>query len=201
MELSARAASIALAHALRHPTRETIGVLLVDEANDDEDDDARRRRVTDAIPLFHGDCDAVVYADAALEQVAAWARGAGRRVAGAYRAAARRGDDAPTATVDGILEAIERSGGGVGTSAVYVALDAASLEALATSDEARAFAAGARGAATLDGAATIERGREADVRALVRRVVDPCAENPLDVFDFDDHLDDLSKDWRNEAFA
>lgn len=197
MELSTRAAAIAIAHALRHATRETIG-LLVMAADAGTSVDAR---VLDAIPLFHGDCDASVYAEVALGQAMEWARERGGRVGGAYRAAARSGDDAPTAAAEGILDAIERSGGEVGGRAVYVALDAASLEALATSDEARSFAACASGERTLDGRATVERGREADVRALVRRVIDPSAQDPLDVFDFDDHLDDLSRDWRNEAFG
>lgn len=204
--LSKRAASVSIAHALDRCTDDVLGAFIVKDSKD------HGILCVDAVPLFHGDTTTTAYLDIALEQCFTHARSIGGDVGGVYEARAMRGaDGTPSATARGLCSAIEdarrRDGDGAHSKTFVIAYDGSTLERLARSEDDGASCA--FGTWTLDGTeldargrvATVETGERKDVRELVRRVIDPSSSDKLEVFDFDDHLDDLSKDWRNATFA
>lgn len=203
------AASKACAHACAHPTRTVCGALIGPSSADAS---TSARDVVDCAPMFHGDVTTPPYFEIALEQIETWAAREGRTIVGAYYANARDADAPPPPCVAGALDTLSarlrRACGNDTIDAIGVLIDATSLErvANATDGQTCAFRVVERDAEgdwtpSERASATIETGRESAVRARVRRTLDDECADPLDVCDFDDHFDDLSKDWRNPSFA
>ena len=203
------AASKACAHACAHPTRTVCGALIGPSSADAS---TSARDVVDCAPMFHGDVTTTPYFEIALEQIETWASREGRTIVGAYYANARDGDETPPACVAGTLDTLSarlrRAFGKENIDAFGMLIDATSLERVATAKDGetcafRVVERDAEGEWTPSdrARATIETGRESAVRARVRRTLDDESTEPLDVCDFDDHFDDLSKDWRNPSFA
>jgi len=190
--IDARAMSKAIAHALRRPSVACCGAFLAD-ARALEDDDRTSSsasfevRIVDAIPLFHSSSTSVAMMEIALEQVEAYARVRGRATIGAWSAPARRDDRDLGVRDQELMEVLQRKGH---SRAFACVMNGEALEAFARGERETPFAS------------ATEEARCDDVdetRATCEAYV--LGELECDVDDFDDHFDDVSRDWRNERFV
>ena len=198
----ALATSKAIAHALKTPSRACCGVFIgapPSSSSPSSDDPARApstsTAVTDCVPLFHGDCAASSpYFEIAIEQVEAYAKARGQRVVGAYYAPARRDDATSTPMMDSVARTLTRHVAG----AFLVIMNGINLEAFALGETEEAFTSPSSTPNEAPGRRFEIRNANA-VRARVRAFL--RGDDDVDIVDFDDHFDELSKDWRNIAFV
>jgi hypothetical protein len=121
--------------------------------------------------------------------------------------AAKNQTNALETVAAGALEVIRRARGNTFMT-FCVDFTSSALEAFARSNEdgSSAFRAFAYDDAGGDWrpstTARVERGSEEETRKLVARSLLPSSDaRAIEVCDFDDHFDDLSKDWRNPNFG
>lgn len=222
IEMTHTAAAMAMAHCVAHPSRACVGVFLgsaTEASSASASHDAGSTtttnivRATAAIPLFHGDLTTTPYAEMAMEQIATHAAERGLVMIGAWRAserdavAAKNQTNALETVAAGALEVIRRARGNTFMT-FCVDFTSSALEAFARSNEdgSSAFRAFAYDDAVGDWrpstTARVERGSEEETRKLVARSLLPSSDaRAIEVCDFDDHFDDLSKDWRNPNFG
>jgi len=210
-ELSPRAIALCVSHACAHPhARATCVGVFLGHARDDDGPSASGRRVSamDAIPMFHGDVSTTPYAEIALEQIVTHAETRGMRVVAAYRTAGGGAED-------GMFDALARASPAV--FAGVVELTKEDLEAFAQSRgggvEFKMYARESDGESASwtrrGGRAFASAETSAEARALVARTLGARASGDassatgietLRVYDFDDHFDALTMDWRNPSF-
>jgi len=222
IEMTKTAAAMAMAHCVAHPSRACVGVFLGPATEASSSASASHVagsmtsvvRATAAIPLFHGDLTTTPYAEMAMEQIATHAAERGLVMIGAWRASERNVSNKQTnaleTVVAGALEVIRRSRGSA-SMAFCVDFTSSALEAFARSNEDGSSSAATFPAFAYDDAvgdwrpsttARVERGSEEETRKLVARSLLPLSDaRAIEVCDFDDHFDDLRKDWRNPNFG
>ena len=189
----ALATSKAIAHALKTPSRACCGVFIGAPAPPSDaavSSTSTSTAVTDCVPLFHGDCTTSPYFEIALEQVEAHAKAHGKRVVGAYYAPARREDAATTPMMESVAQTLKTQY----ASAFLVVMRGVDLEAFASGATEEAFTS-----TSGDDGRRFEVTNANAVRARVRAFV--RGDDDVDIVDFDDHFDELAKDWRNTAFV
>ena len=212
VELNAPSASKVFSHVLKHPHSDVSGVLLT--SSSPRKDDAKHHHVVvlDAIPLFHCESiDASAMNEIALAQTHKYARSKNMSVCGMYFANGNFNNNGEKEKLPdrakGLADAIENSvleeeeGKRRHVPIHCLLLDAGKLKSFVESSRStstsstlapfRVFSSAARS----DGSGA-ELKERADIPA---RVVPSSLERRFDrnVADFDDHFDDVSKDWRN----
>lgn len=187
LELSVTASVKALLHCQAHPTATCGGLIL-----------GKGGKALDAVPLFHSGgalCNSPTL-EAALAQVDAYARakGDGTAVIGYYQANPIPADKEIGAVAQSVGKRIAKNCG----EALVLLLDAEGLAGIGGSGEVpfRAFTA-------VDGKYRADPDFKLTYQvAGTERVVKEHVEGrrERDLVDWDDHLDDLGKDWANPAF-
>ncbi|KAJ2557755.1 hypothetical protein EV175_001157 [Coemansia sp. RSA 1933] len=193
--VSLQAYSKAVLHCAKYPWATVHGLFLAEKKAD-------RIRVVDAVPLAHNWTSVAPMFDVALQQVQQYAKGKGLCVIGYYvayedaRATQLSGSgsllakalvDADDSAVAFVVDA-KKLGPGSGKAALvpYVFADSQWKE------QSGAFAEAAKG--TKGTSFVLENSR---VLAATRKLVDERAE--VLVFDFDEHMDNVSLDWLQNA--
>ena len=190
--LSDRAYCKLILHALKHPLRSVCGALI-------GRCDGDVVQVIDAIPYLHTTVATAPNAEIALEQSCAYAGSGGNALVGYYHANERMDDDRMSKHAAKIADCVERNGGAPGGSACALLVDASALAEATERGTGRAAVRllVKKGAgwerASDQGDLRVGGGANAKLAALAR---DGRAKA---VFDFDDHLDDITADWRNLA--
>nr|CAD7193887.1 unnamed protein product [Timema douglasi]CAD7573062.1 unnamed protein product [Timema californicum] len=188
IKFSARAYCKMIFHAAKYPHCAVNGVLLAEDSKSKED--KKGLFILDAIPLFHLCLHVTPMAEIALTQIDHWATSAGFVIAGYYLANENLRDLSHEKMGHRIAEKIADNF----SSACLVVIDNRNLT-LNMDNAALCVSQFADGK---------WKPRDKSSFSLARNSLDTAAtliqrQTYVELIDFDNHLDDISQDWRNPS--
>ncbi|CAN7940676.1 unnamed protein product [Ixodes hexagonus] len=190
--LGVRAFSKMLLHCLKYPHHAVNGVLLADERRKQTTNDAQQTpqqqqqlHIVDCVPLFHQCLGLTPMLEVALVQIDQYCKASGLVIAGYYQANEHLRDSAPDAIAYRVADKIAENFSEaclimVDNESVAVHLDKAPLVVYGSQDGRWRERACRLAEKTLDVTSSLLRGKK--YRSLT---------------DFDNHLDDIRRDWCN----